>query len=115
MGLLRPNGNRYAVRPVGVANDATARGIDMRKPGLGMVGLAALGLLAACGNTDTTRAASGGAAGALGGAVVGGPIGAVVGGAGGAAAGASMEEGLTAEDFDLEDGDEEVLKDDGVR
>lgn len=87
----------------------------MRKFGLGMVSLAALGLLAACGSTDTTRAASGGAAGALGGAVVGGPVGAVVGGAGGAAAGASMEEGLAAEDFNLDDEDEEIIEGDAAR
>jgi len=63
----------------------------MYKIGLALL---AVGLLAACGNTDTSRAASGGGAGALGGAVVGGPIGAVVGGVGGATAGASMDEGV---------------------
>ncbi|WP_207477517.1 hypothetical protein [Arenibaculum pallidiluteum] len=58
------------------------------------IALLSLGVLAACGNNDTSRAASGGGAGALGGAVVGGPVGAVVGGVGGATAGASMNEGL---------------------
>jgi hypothetical protein len=63
----------------------------MHKIGLSLL---ALGLLAACGNTETTRAGTGAAAGALGGAVVAGPAGALVGGVGGAATGAVMDEGL---------------------
>lgn len=83
----------------------------MHKLGLGIVSLATLGLLAACGSTDTTRAATGAGAGAIGGAVVGGPVGAVLGGAGGAAAGAAMEEGLTTEDLGL-DNEEEIIEED---
>ena len=56
-------------------------------------------LLAACGESKTDRALSGGALGAGAGALVGGTTGAVVGGAAGAAAG-----GLTnSDDFNLGD------------
>jgi hypothetical protein len=58
-----------------------------------MASLGVLGL-AACGETQTERATSGGAAGAGAGAVVGGPVGAVVGGAAGAAGGAVLDEGV---------------------
>ncbi len=56
--------------------------------------LAAVGLLAACGNSEMTRAGTGAAAGAVGGAAVAGPAGAIVGGVGGATTGAVMNEGL---------------------
>lgn len=49
--------------------------------------LVALTLLAACGESKTDRALSGGAIGAGAGALVGGTTGALVGGAAGAAAG----------------------------
>jgi len=51
---------------------------------------------AACGSTDTERAATGGGIGAVAGAVVGGPVGALVGAAGGAAAGTFRDEGEQA-------------------
>jgi hypothetical protein len=49
--------------------------------------LAALGLLAACGDSVTTRAATGGLGGAAVGTVVGGPV---IGTAAGATAGATL-------------------------
>jgi peptidoglycan hydrolase-like protein with peptidoglycan-binding domain len=61
---------------------------------IAVVSLAALGLaLAACGNTDEKRAATGGLAGAGTGLLVGGPVGAVVGAAAGGLGGAALDEG----------------------
>jgi hypothetical protein len=61
---------------------------------IAIVSLAALGLaLAACGNTDEKRAATGGLAGAGTGLLVGGPIGAAVGAAVGGVGGAALDEG----------------------
>lgn len=61
---------------------------------MGMVGALGLALLtAACGTTETQRAATGGLTGAGVGALVGGPIGAVVGAAAGAGGGSLMPEG----------------------
>ena len=51
--------------------------------------VAALLVLASCGNNATERAATGGLGGATAGLVVAGPVGAVAGAAGGAAVGAS--------------------------
>lgn len=45
--------------------------------------------LAACGQSATSRAATGGIGGAVAGTVVGGPVGAVAGGVGGATLGAA--------------------------
>lgn len=61
-----------------------------------LASMASIGMLglAACGETQTERATSGGLAGAGTGAVVGGPAGAVVGGAAGAAGGAVLDEGV---------------------
>jgi peptidoglycan hydrolase-like protein with peptidoglycan-binding domain len=61
---------------------------------IAVLSLAALGLaLAACGNTDEKRAASGGLAGAGTGLLVGGPVGAAVGAAAGGLGGAALDEG----------------------
>src|SRR5579875_423317 len=61
---------------------------------IGVLTVIGLGLLtAACGTTETQRAATGGLTGLGVGALVGGPVGAVVGGLVGGAAGAVMPEG----------------------
>lgn len=61
---------------------------------IGVFGVVALGLLtAACGNTTTQRAASGGLTGLAVGAIIGGPVGAAVGAGAGAAGGWAMPEG----------------------
>lgn len=61
---------------------------------IGVYGVIGLGLLtAACGTTETQRAATGGLTGIGVGALVGGPIGAVAGGLAGGAVGAVMPEG----------------------
>ena len=60
----------------------------------GILGVVAVSLLtAACGNTETQRAATGGLTGLGIGALAGGPIGAIIGTAVGGAAGAVMPEG----------------------
>jgi len=60
----------------------------------GVVGVIAASLLtAACGSTETQRAATGGLTGLGIGALAGGPLGAVIGGLAGGAAGAVMPEG----------------------
>lgn len=59
-----------------------------------ILGVAAVGLLAAaCGTNTQQRAASGGLAGLGAGALVAGPVGAIVGAAAGAAGGWAMPEG----------------------
>ena len=61
---------------------------------IGVFGVVALGLLtAACGNTTTQRAATGGLTGLVVGAIIGGPVGAAVGAGAGAAGGWAMPEG----------------------
>jgi peptidoglycan hydrolase-like protein with peptidoglycan-binding domain len=60
----------------------------------GVLSVVAVSLLtAACGSTETQRAATGGLAGVGIGALAGGPLGAVIGGLAGGAAGAVMPEG----------------------